>query len=332
MTDLPVGELVFWAAPGALLAFGAVFGFFPGFVLRLIVLLYPADDPRRRELVAELYVLGRMERIEWVFQQLETALFEGVSARLERRRRGEQAVDSTDQGAQERMTELRPEADEQEYSKRRKIYWDAALVTMGVRAPRPGIGVSASASSPPPGWIHMFDVRQLEAATRALRSLDDRHGWRLSWDAVAAQLSWGHQLLSAPASEEVRQRLHVALAELHNLAGRTAFDRGRFDVARDHFGRALELAKAGDADELTANILCRMGRLYLHTDVPDEALKMFELGQLAALRCRADHVMAELKLNEEWALAMVRLKNDAAVAPRRYRDDDIAHVRKMMEG
>ena len=331
MTDLPVGELAFWAAPGALLAFGAVFGFFPGFVLRLIVLLYPADDPRRRELVAELYVLGRMERIEWVFQQLETALFEGASARLERRRRqGEQAAESTDEGAPERMTEV----DELEDAKRRKVYWDAALVTMGVRAPRPSMWASASVLSPPPSRINMFDVRQIEAATRALRSLDDRHGWGFSWDAVAAQLAWGHQMLSAPASAEAKQRLHVALAELHNLAGWTSFDRGRFDTARDHFGRALELAKAGDADELAANILNRMGRMYLHTDAPDEALKMFKLGQLAALRSGADDAMELLRLNEAWAHEVLRYQNDAAAAPQ-WCCDDIAcvdRVRRMIEG
>lgn len=100
MTDLLVGGSAWWAIPAAVFTFGAVFGFFPGFVLRLLVLLYPADDPRRRELIAELYVLGRMERIEWVFQQLETALFEGVSARREQRRdrrRGDQAEDSTEE-------------------------------------------------------------------------------------------------------------------------------------------------------------------------------------------------------------------------------------------
>jgi hypothetical protein len=31
-----------------------VFGFAPGAVLRLIVLAFPRDDPRRRELLAEL--------------------------------------------------------------------------------------------------------------------------------------------------------------------------------------------------------------------------------------------------------------------------------------
>jgi hypothetical protein len=67
-----------------------VFGFAPGFCLRLIVWTYPRDDPRRCELVAELYAVPRIQRPLWVAQQLEVALFEGltprVSAAIRRRR------------------------------------------------------------------------------------------------------------------------------------------------------------------------------------------------------------------------------------------------------
>lgn len=59
-----------------------VFGFAPGFCLRLIVLAYPREDPRRRELVAELYAVPRIQRPCWVAQQLEVALFEGLGHRV----------------------------------------------------------------------------------------------------------------------------------------------------------------------------------------------------------------------------------------------------------
>jgi hypothetical protein len=58
------------------------FGFAPGAVLRLIVLAFHRDDPRRREMLAELYRVPRLERPYWVMQQLEVALFEGVWERL----------------------------------------------------------------------------------------------------------------------------------------------------------------------------------------------------------------------------------------------------------
>ena len=59
-----------------------VFGFAPGFCLRLIVLAYPRSDPRRTELIAELYAVPRIERPLWVAEQLEVALFEGVPHRV----------------------------------------------------------------------------------------------------------------------------------------------------------------------------------------------------------------------------------------------------------
>jgi Uncharacterized protein conserved in bacteria (DUF2314) len=59
-----------------------VFGFAPGAVLRLIVLAFRRDDPRRREMLAELYRVPRLERPYWVFEQLEVALFEGIWERL----------------------------------------------------------------------------------------------------------------------------------------------------------------------------------------------------------------------------------------------------------
>jgi uncharacterized protein YegJ (DUF2314 family) len=59
-----------------------VYGFAPGFLLRLIVLAYEKGDERRDELVAELYAVERIKRPFWVAEQLETALFDGLGPRL----------------------------------------------------------------------------------------------------------------------------------------------------------------------------------------------------------------------------------------------------------
>jgi hypothetical protein len=59
-----------------------VFGFAPGAVLRLLVLAFHRDDPRRSEMLAELHRVSRLERPYWVFEQLEVALFEGIWERL----------------------------------------------------------------------------------------------------------------------------------------------------------------------------------------------------------------------------------------------------------
>jgi hypothetical protein len=68
-----------------------VFGFAPGALLRLIVLAFPRHDDRRRELLAEVHHVPRIERPFWVVEQLEVALFEGIPNRWRRfrGRRGE---------------------------------------------------------------------------------------------------------------------------------------------------------------------------------------------------------------------------------------------------
>ena len=60
-----------------------VFGLAPGLVLRLIVLAFERDDPRRQEMLAELRTVPRWERPFWVAEQIEVALFEGGVERLE---------------------------------------------------------------------------------------------------------------------------------------------------------------------------------------------------------------------------------------------------------
>lgn len=78
-----MNELFDLAVPWKTLLFMLLlFGFAPGFCLRLLVLMYPREDPRRTELIAELYAISRHERPLWVAEQMEVALFEGVAQRL----------------------------------------------------------------------------------------------------------------------------------------------------------------------------------------------------------------------------------------------------------
>jgi hypothetical protein len=89
-----------------------VFGFAPGFCLRLIVLAYPRGDPRRAELIAELYAVPRIQRPLWVAEQLEVALFEGLGHRVSAairqiagRRRARPQTDEHGAGPPERSTQ-----------------------------------------------------------------------------------------------------------------------------------------------------------------------------------------------------------------------------------
>lgn len=220
-------------------------------------------------------------------------------------------------------TEVDPQEQEDESVKRRRFLAHAAAVTMGaaVMGKDSVSWIAYPAQTPAPGRIGMTDVRQVEAATRALRALDYQYGGGFCRDAVVAQLSWGQQLLDASCSDQVRERLFTALADLHNLAGWTSFDSGLFDPARNHFARALELARAGHNDPLVANILYRMGRVYLHQEAPNDALKLFQLGQIAAQESGSELAVAVLCANEAWAYAALKNERQAIKLINRTKDE-----------
>ncbi|GLZ33923.1 hypothetical protein Lesp02_61110 [Lentzea sp. NBRC 105346] len=150
---------------------------------------------------------------------------------------------------------------------------------------------------PPPhsARIGMPDVEQLEAQTKALRSVDYQFGGGVCRDAVVVRIYWAQQLLSAEATDQVRRRLLSAVADLHNLAGWTSFDCGQVGAAYHHFDRALEFARHDE--ELTTNIVYRRGRVHLHHGAPGDALAYFQRSALSPLAASIMHA------NEAWAYA-----------------------------
>lgn len=83
--EILITQVIAWPTFGIALA---VFGFAPGVVLRLILLAFKRDDPRRTELLAELPHVPRIERPFWVCEQLEVALSEGLVGRVTERAAG----------------------------------------------------------------------------------------------------------------------------------------------------------------------------------------------------------------------------------------------------
>jgi hypothetical protein len=63
----------------------AVYGFLPGLALRIILLGFRRNDPRRAEIRAERAAVPRWELPFWVADQLERALFEGLFERIRSR-------------------------------------------------------------------------------------------------------------------------------------------------------------------------------------------------------------------------------------------------------
>jgi len=126
-----------------------------GFFLRLIVLAYPRSDPRRAELIAELYAVPRAQRPLWVAEQLEISLSEGLWHRMSAALR-----QLSHRLSRRNRTPVQPE---DETARQRMLLAHSAAIMFST-------GVATQ--WPVPSQIEMTEVTQLEAVIRAMRALD----------------------------------------------------------------------------------------------------------------------------------------------------------------
>jgi hypothetical protein len=161
-----------------------------------------------------------------------------------------------------------------------------------------------------PKRLAIADLDWIEATTRDFRAVDYQYGGGACYDTVVAFLSWSQRLLGVEATDGVTDRFHVALADLHNLAGWAAFDIRRLDAAGTHLDQALALARTGRNDDLVANVGYRRGRIHLHHGDPEQALVDFELGQYAARTSGLALAAAILHANQAWASAKLGRTDD----------------------
>ncbi|HUQ60728.1 hypothetical protein [Lentzea sp.] len=140
-------------------------------------------------------------------------------------------------------------------------------------------------------------IGHLRAMAAALRAVDYRYGGGSCRTQVQALLSWCDKAFAHSANAAIRREFRCAIAELHALAGWTAFDAGLGGSAHRHFLLALDFAQDED---LVANIRYRMGRVHLHHGGPAEALGMFRFAGLVA---NTHHTNAILAANRAWCHA-----------------------------
>src|SRR5262249_14947380 len=131
----------------------------------------------------------------------------------------------------------------------------------------------------PPRRVGLADVDRIEATSRAFRDWDNRWGGGLSRAAVIAQLQWviatGRSAVCD--SQEVRDRLLVATADLASVAAWTSYDIEHHDDARRLWMMALDAAKEADNVDLVGSILRQLAHQALHLDRPDEGLRLVRL-------------------------------------------------------
>jgi transcriptional regulator with XRE-family HTH domain len=172
-----------------------------------------------------------------------------------------------------------------------------------------------------PDRIGTDDVGRLAMMTERLRAVDREHGGGACHDAAVAQLTWAQQLLRAQADEETTRELHRAVADLHVVAGWTSFDLGVLGPARRHFGRALEHARFVEEPSLVAKVLYCLGRLHLHHGWAEQAVRLFQLGQVSAQESGYGRAVAMLHANLAWAHAAAGDGRQALACIGRARDE-----------
>jgi transcriptional regulator with XRE-family HTH domain/tetratricopeptide (TPR) repeat protein len=175
--------------------------------------------------------------------------------------------------------------------------------------------------SSPPDHVGRGDIRRLEATTVQLRAVDYEYGGGACRDAVLAQVGWAQQLLRARVGEPASRALHVAVADLHLLAGWTSFDIGLIGPARRHFGRALEHARFAEEPSLVAKTLYCLARVHIHHGWGAQAIRLLQLGLVAAQQSRSARAVAMTHANLAWAHAVAGDDQEAVVAIARAQDE-----------
>ena len=161
-------------------------------------------------------------------------------------------------------------------------------------------------SGPWPERVSEFDVEIVRQSTQLHRRLQHAAGGQSCRTAAVALATWAEGLLRRPATNDaVEAALCAAVAEQHNLVGWAEHDLGADDRARLHFARGSVLAARAGQRSVMADSYYRLGRVSLTAGAAVEALRFFQLGQLAA-RDDGYHVSVSiLHANEAWAYAML---------------------------
>ncbi|MGY1946310.1 hypothetical protein [Nocardia asiatica] len=156
------------------------------------------------------------------------------------------------------------------------------------------------------------DVARLRAITEDLSAQQNRYGGCVMVDATCATLAWSAGLLRADCDDSTRDQLLIALTELGNIAGWACHDAGQQTQAQRYFSQALTWAKTVDAPEansLAANVTFGMGRVALHQRDPQTALRLVQLGQIAAQDAGDLGEAAQLHATAAWAYALMGQRN-----------------------
>lgn len=237
--------------------------------------------------------------------------------------RGHMGLAYTDATTQRLATSHGPITREDAWMERRNFLGLVSKIVMGATLTAAEIDLLAAAprDTAVPRQVGNVEITQLRVFTSVLRNHDAAHGGGSCRDAILAHTRWAESLLTAECSDTARPDLLAAIAEAKTLAGWTAHDLGLAKEARQHLTQALQTTQQAGASAHSAIVLYYLGRVPLDNGDPIEALKLFQLGQIAAQDSRSATPVAFLLANEAVAYAHLGDARQAMTALRRAEDE-----------
>lgn len=171
-------------------------------------------------------------------------------------------------------------------SDRREFLGVLAKVAVGVSLSAADLALlSAPANATPaPTRVGATEIIQLKELTRVLWVQEKRLGGGAVREGAIAQLGWARQLLRSSYTDAIGRELYGTMADLLGLVGWSSHDMGLPGDALRYLGQSMAAAAEIDDPMRSAIAIERISRVYLRQGDQAAALKVLQLGTLAADR------------------------------------------------
>jgi transcriptional regulator with XRE-family HTH domain len=151
--------------------------------------------------------------------------------------------------------------------------------------------------------VHVCVLREI---SEQHRRFDAEHGGGACRESGAAYVRWAHGMLSGRCDTSTTYReLRAALSDLYQIVGWASHDLGDHTGARTYLTAGLALAREIDNLGLISAAFYRLGRVSIHQGRAEDALKLWQLGQIVAQDGGCLVSVAVLHANEAWAYALL---------------------------
>jgi len=186
---------------------------------------------------------------------------------------------------EEEVPEAAPAEEEVDEAVKRRVLIATATTTVvgqALWARGDPVALALPTSTPLPSRLGISDVHALRAVTEQLRGVRRYYGGQAEvFGATAAEYT---RWLEVPATEPVKTALAAALAELYTEAGWSCYDSGLDGTG--FFTWAMSLGNEYGDTYGVANAALHAGWTRVRSGHPNDALKLFQLGQLGLSRFR----------------------------------------------